>query len=71
MTSAFLAWASNLEDAILVDLDALLDKDAHSFQLEDGIYVDVQDAIGLADVLDDNAEMVILSAPPGGFKKKG
>lgn len=76
MTPSFLAWASNTEDAIWVDLDALLNKDAQVLQDEDSIYVDLSDtmgldAFGLADVLEGGAELTILSAHARGFKKKG
>lgn len=71
MTPEFQAWAANTEDAIWVDLDALLNKGAPVFEDEDGIYVDLSDTIGLADVLEGGAEMTILSGRTRDFKKKG
>ena len=71
MTPEFKAWAANTKDAIWVDLDALLNKGTLGFQDEAGIYVDLSDTIGLADVLEGGAEMAILSGRTRDFKKKG
>ena len=71
MTPEFQAWAANTKDAIRVDLDALLSKRTPVFQDEEGIYVDLSDTIGLADLLERGAEMAILSGRTRDFKKKG
>ena len=71
MIPEFRAWAANTEDAIWVDVDMLLNKGMPEVQDEDGIYVDLPDAIGLADVLEGGAEMAILTAHARSFKKKG